>query len=163
MQNEKTIFMLITRTFESPLWELRIPHWTKQISWLASDLNLNWMPSLSLISSGLLTQDRELSSPLSFSKQTRLAWLRHKRSGEWAGGAGEVLVFVCLIWLILKFLCPFPLCPTLNHDHYDCCPFLDEVVSILVIGEMSDVSHMAVKSRCKSAHALHHTVCQVWV
>lgn len=42
-------------------------------------------------------------------------------------------------------------------------PLLDEVVSILVIGEMSDVSHMVVERWCKSAHALHHTVCQVWV
>lgn len=40
----------------------------------------------------------------------------------------------------------------------------DEVVSILTIGgEMSDVKHAAMKCRCKSAHALHHSVCQMWV
>lgn len=141
--------------------ELRIPHWTKQISWLASVLNVNWMPSLSLIVMPLQVYWHRMERSQSLfpsSKQTRRARWRNQRRGLW-GGSWDA----CLIWLVLKLLRPFALCPNPNRSHQDRCPLLDEVVSILVIREVSDVDHRAVKCWCKSAHALHHTVCQVWV
>lgn len=79
--------------------ELRIPHWTKQISRLASVSNVNWMPSLSLIASPLQVYWQRVESARSpFTKQTRPAWLRIQQRGLGVGVGAGVFVWFGWFW-----------------------------------------------------------------
>ena len=168
----KTILMLIIRyIWAAFVGELRIPHWTKQISWLASVLNVNWIPSLSLIASPLQVywhKAGELSEP-DCVQQTNAASLIEgsAEGGPEVGGRGRGAGRLC-------DLADFEIAPSLSPNPHSVQISTTAITAAAPSPWWSGLRpghwgnercepYGSEEPWCKSAHALHQTVCQAWV